>query len=168
MPDIRQPGRKTARKPPETRNQKPETRNQKPETKKPRNRLQKPQTPNPKLQTPNSKPQTPNSRQLPAISYLAPMSELYTIIWIGITLLLIAFFAGYEIAFVTGNRLSIELKKKQGRSSGLILSRFLEHPAKFIGTCLVGLNIFLVIYGLLFHDLLKKIVWNPCSFRTNT
>jgi putative hemolysin len=93
------------------------------------------------------------------------MSELYTIIWIGITLLLIAFFAGYEIAFVTGNRLSIELKKKQGRSSGLILSRFLEHPAKFIGTCLVGLNIFLVIYGLLFHDLLKKIVWNPLQLQ---
>ncbi|MBV9989337.1 MAG: HlyC/CorC family transporter [Chitinophagaceae bacterium] len=89
------------------------------------------------------------------------MSELYTVIWIGITLLLIAFFAGYEIAFVTGNRLSIELKKKQGRSSGIILSDFLEHPAKLIGTCLVGLNIFLVIYGLLFHDLLKKIVWNP-------
>lgn len=89
------------------------------------------------------------------------MSELYTLIWIGVTLILIGFFAGYEIAFVSANRLSIELKKKQGRKSGIILSDFVEHPARFIGSCLVGLNISLVIYGLLFHDLLKSIVWNP-------
>ena len=94
------------------------------------------------------------------------MSELYTIIWIALTLLLIAFFAGYEIAFVTGNRLSIELKKKQGRRSGIILSNFLEHPARLIGTCLVGLNLFLVIYGLLFHDLLKKTLWNPMNLQS--
>jgi CBS domain containing-hemolysin-like protein len=93
------------------------------------------------------------------------MSELSIVIWIGVTLLLIAFFAGYEIAFVTANRLSIELKKKQGLRSGIILANFLEHPAKLIGTCLVGLNIFLVIYGLLFHELLKKIVWNPLQLQ---
>ncbi|MEO7531918.1 MAG: hemolysin family protein, partial [Sediminibacterium sp.] len=75
------------------------------------------------------------------------------------------FFAGYEIAFVTANRLSIELKKKQGRKSGLILSNFIEHPARFIGTCLIGLNICLVIYGLLFHELLRKTLWNPLHFQ---
>ena len=89
------------------------------------------------------------------------MTELYILIWIGVTLILIGFFAGYEIAFVSANRLSIELKKKQGRKSGLILSNFMEHPARFIGTCLIGLNISLVIYGLLFHELLKTTLWNP-------
>jgi putative hemolysin len=93
------------------------------------------------------------------------MTEVYTIVWIVFTLVLIGFFAGYEIAFITANRLNIELKKKQGRTSGIILSNFLEHPTKIIGTCLVGLNIFLVIYGLLFHDLLKKTLWNPLQFQ---
>lgn len=87
------------------------------------------------------------------------MTELYTFIWIVVTLLLIGFFAGYEIAFVSANRLSIELKKKQGKKSGIILSNFMEHPARFIGTCLIGLNIFLVIYGLLVHELMSKTIW---------
>jgi CBS domain containing-hemolysin-like protein len=82
------------------------------------------------------------------------MNELYTIGWIVITLIFIGFFAGYEIAFVSVNRLSIELKKKQGKNSGIILGKFMEQPAQFIGSCLVGLNIFLVIYGLLFTELL--------------
>ncbi len=93
------------------------------------------------------------------------MTELYTIIWIAVTLIFIGFFAGYEIAFITANRLSIELKKKQGKQSGITLSNFMEHPAKFIGTCLVGLNVFLVIYGLLFDELLKRTLWNPFHFK---
>jgi CBS domain containing-hemolysin-like protein len=88
------------------------------------------------------------------------MTELlYNIGGIVLTLVFIGFFAGYEIAFVSANRLSIELKKKQGKSSGIILSKFLEEPAKFIGSCLIGLNIFLVIYGLLFSQLIHGIVW---------
>jgi CBS domain containing-hemolysin-like protein len=87
--------------------------------------------------------------------------QLYTIIWIVISLILIGFFAGYEIAFISANRLSIELKKKQGLRSGIILSNFMESPAKFIGTCLIGLNIVLVVYGLLFTAFLKGIAWNP-------
>ncbi len=87
--------------------------------------------------------------------------QLYTIIWIVLSLILIGFFAGYEIAFISANRLSIELKKKQGLRSGIILSTFMESPAKFIGTCLIGLNIVLVIYGLLFTSFLKSIAWNP-------
>ena len=90
------------------------------------------------------------------------MTDTYfVIIGIAVTLLFIAFFAGYEIAFVSANRLSIELKKKQGKRNGIIVSNFMEHPARFIGTCLVGLNVFLVIYGLLFDELLKQIIWNP-------
>ena len=89
------------------------------------------------------------------------MTELVIVIGILITLIIIAFFAGYEIAFVTANRLNIELKKKQGTRNGRILSGFMENQARFIGTCLVGLNIFLVIYGLLFDELLKMTLWNP-------
>ena len=89
------------------------------------------------------------------------MTELVIVIGIFVTLIIIAFFAGYEIAFVTANRLNIELKKKQGTRNGKILSGFMENQAKLIGTCLVGLNIFLVIYGLLFDELLKMSLWNP-------
>ena len=74
---------------------------------------------------------------------------------------MIAFFAGIEIAFISANRLSIELRKKQGRKSSIILSRFMEEPSKFIGACLVGLNIFLVVYGLMFSELMKQSLWNP-------
>ena len=86
-----------------------------------------------------------------------------TLLLIGIILclLFIAFFAGYEIAFISANRLSIELKKKQGKRTGILISKFLDHPAHFIGTGLIGLNIFLVCYGLLFDGLLKVTFWNP-------
>ncbi len=89
------------------------------------------------------------------------MSELYSIGLILLTIIFIGFFAGYEIAFVTINRLSVELKKKQGLKSGIVLGKFMEHPSKFIGSCLVGLNIFLVIYGLLVSALLHKYLWSP-------
>ncbi len=93
------------------------------------------------------------------------MAELSNLVWIILTLLLIGFFAGYEIAFISANRLSIELKKKQGKQSGIILSDFLENPARFIGTCLIGLNLVLVIYGLLFDEFLKGIAWNPLNIQ---
>jgi len=89
------------------------------------------------------------------------MIDLYSLFWIFITLVFIGFFAGYEIAFISANRLSIELKKKQGRLSGILLSKFMHEPAKFIGSCLVGLNIFLVIYGLLFTEMINHAIWNP-------
>ncbi len=92
-------------------------------------------------------------------------SSTFVIIGILLSLIFIAFFAGYEIAFITGNRLNIELKKKQGKNSGIILSQFVENPAQFIGTCLVGLNTFLVIYGLLFDELLKMGIWNPIKIQ---
>ncbi len=68
-------------------------------------------------------------------------------------ILLIGFFAGTEIAFVSVNKLNIELKKKQGSFSGKILGRFMENPAEFIGTSLIGVNIVLVVYGILMTQL---------------
>src|SRR5437667_964357 len=86
---------------------------------------------------------------------LGSMTEVYTLLLgIVVALLFIAFFSGIEIAFISANRLSIELKKKQGKTSGLIMSHFMEQPSRFLGSCLVGLNFFLVIYGLLFSELM--------------
>lgn len=68
-------------------------------------------------------------------------------------ILLIGFFAGIEIAFVSANKLNIELRKKQGTLAGRILSRFMDNPSEFIGASLIGINIGLVIYGLLMTQL---------------
>jgi putative hemolysin len=84
-------------------------------------------------------------------------SIVLKIIGIFISILLVGLFAGLEIAFISANKLNIELKKKQGRSSGIILSRFMDHPAKFIGTTLIGINIVLVIYGILIDNLLEDL-----------
>ena len=82
-----------------------------------------------------------------------------------ISILLICFFAGIEVAFVSANKLAIELSKKQGTYSGKTWGNYSEQPTKFIGTILVAINIVLVIYGLLvgvmltpIWDLLKEIV----------
>jgi putative hemolysin len=75
------------------------------------------------------------------------------------SIILIGFFSGYEIGFVSANRLSLELKKKQGSRSGKIIAGFLEAPTQFIGTCLIGVNISLVVFGILFEELLHTHVW---------
>ncbi len=76
------------------------------------------------------------------------------------SVILIGFFSGYEIGFVSANRLSLELKKKQGSRSGKIIAGFLEAPTQFIGTCLIGLNISLVVFGILFEELLHAHIWS--------
>jgi putative hemolysin len=75
--------------------------------------------------------------------------EAVILAFIGISLLLAGFFTGIEVAFVSANKISIELKKKQGLKSGRILADFLESPAKFIGTTLIGINLVTVTYSLL-------------------
>lgn len=70
------------------------------------------------------------------------------------SLIFIGFFAGIEIAFVSVSKLSIELRKKQGSYVGKTWSAFMEKPTRFIGTTLVALNILLVIYGLLWSNIL--------------
>ncbi len=87
--------------------------------------------------------------------YIRGMEHIYKLIFIGLSLLLIAFFSGIEIAFISANRLNIELKKKQGKKSGAILARHMETPSRFLGAGLVGLNVFMVVYGLLVSDALK-------------
>lgn len=82
-------------------------------------------------------------------------------------IVLIGFFAGTEIAFISANKINIELKKKQGTFSGKILGRFMDHPAEFIGTSLVGVNIMLVVYGLLMIRLTDPILTQlPAPFNS--
>jgi len=87
------------------------------------------------------------------------MINTNTLIGIVIAWLMIAFFAGIEVAFLRANRLAIELKKKQGLSSGLILSNFMDNPGKFIGTTLAGFTLFLVIFGLMVGETFEPL-WN--------
>jgi CBS domain containing-hemolysin-like protein len=77
---------------------------------------------------------------------------------IFISLIFIGFLSGIEIAFISANKLSIELSKKQGTASGKTWGEFSDKPTKFIGTILVGINFLLVIYGLLIGDMLFP-VW---------
>lgn len=62
-------------------------------------------------------------------------------------LLLSAFFSGMEMAYVSSNRIYIELEKKKGGFVAKLLTKLTQNPSKFIATMLVGNNIALVIYG---------------------
>lgn len=67
--------------------------------------------------------------------------------WIITSLAFSFFFSGIEIAFLSANRLQVELQGKQGSWSGQLVSYFLAAPSRFIGTCLVGNTLALVIFG---------------------
>lgn len=73
--------------------------------------------------------------------------EVYIIYIILLSLVFSAFFSGIEIAFVSADKLQIELQRKQGEVAGKILSRFVNRPSSFIGTTLIGNTISLVVYG---------------------
>ena len=79
-----------------------------------------------------------------------------TLVLLGIIIafLLAGFFAGVEVGFVSLNRLSVELRKKQKSKSAILLSGYLDEPAKFISAMIVGIIISLTIYGLLVDELL--------------
>jgi CBS domain containing-hemolysin-like protein len=76
------------------------------------------------------------------------------------------FFAGIEMAYYSANRLSIEIKKKQGGSSIQIVSKFVDSPAKFIGTTLTGFTIFLVFLGLQISTVMRPI-WKYLHLTSN-
>ena len=76
------------------------------------------------------------------------------IIVIILSLILSAFFSGMEIAYVSSNKIHIEIEKKQGDLLSNLLTKITAKPSKFIATMLIGNNIALVIYGFYMGDIL--------------
>lgn len=80
--------------------------------------------------------------------------EISIIVW---CLILCAFFSGMEIAFVSSNKIYLEIEKKQDNYISRILSKLTEKPSKFIAAMLIGNNIALVFYGFFMGDLVM--IW---------
>ena len=85
------------------------------------------------------------------------------IIWLIISMLASAFFSGMEIAFVSSNRLLAEMDKEKNGLSQKAISLFYQHPNNFVSTMLVGNNIALVVYGILFAKIFDETLFYPLS-----
>ncbi|MDF0715251.1 hemolysin family protein [Muricauda sp. 334s03] len=79
-----------------------------------------------------------------------------SVVIIVLSLLFSAFFSGMEIAFVSANKIHIEIEKKQEGFLAKVLTLLTDKPSKFIATMLIGNNIALVIYGLFMGDMLME------------
>lgn len=75
-----------------------------------------------------------------------------------VSLLFSAFFSGYEIAFLSGNKLKVELDRKQGKRYAGVMDRFIKNPESVISCLLVGNNIALVIYGIAASKILDPLI----------
>ena len=89
--------------------------------------------------------------------------------FVAISLVFSAFFSGIEIAFISSDKLQIELGRKQGRLGDTIISKFLQKPSWFISTTLIGNNIALVVYGIFMAYLLVPLIemWLPAELRAD-
>lgn len=83
--------------------------------------------------------------------------------YIALSLIFSFFFSGMEIAYLSANKLQLELQGKQGSLPGRIFLKFIKKPSMFIGTTLIGNTIALVFYGLFMAQLLEPALqtWLP-------
>lgn len=95
------------------------------------------------------------------------MIEWNAILFFVLTLVLMAFFSGIEMAYYSANLLSIELKKKQGGANAKRLTKFIDSPARFLGTTVIGYTIFLVLLGLQFSVVMRPI-WSYLNIGSDT
>ncbi|SNS92369.1 Hemolysin, contains CBS domains [Ekhidna lutea] len=80
-----------------------------------------------------------------------------------------AFFSGMEIAFVSADKLHIEVLKKKGTFAGRVLALFTGNQSQFLATMLVGNNIALVLYGIFMASLLEPVIASmlPAAFNSD-
>ncbi|AWW30515.1 hemolysin [Echinicola strongylocentroti] len=90
--------------------------------------------------------------------------EYQYLVYVLITLMFSALFSGLEIAFVSANKLHIELQNKQGDFTGKLLAGFMKNPGQFIGTTLLGNTVSLVVYGIFMAYLLEPTIGHYLQF----
>ena len=85
------------------------------------------------------------------------------IIGLIVTMVFSAFFSGMEIAFVSSNRLRAEMDREKNGLAQRAIDVFYRHPNNFVSTMLVGNNIALVVYGILFAHIFDATLFFPLS-----
>ena len=85
------------------------------------------------------------------------------IIGLIITMIFSAFFSGMEIAFISSNRLRAEMEREKNGPSQRAIAYFYQHPNNFVSTMLVGNNIALVVYGILFARIFDATLFHELS-----
>lgn len=94
---------------------------------------------------------------------------MITWLLILLTLLLSAYFSGMEIAWLSSNKIVVELDKKKGLLYSRFLYPFIDNPSRLIGTLLVGNNIVLVVFSMLTASILNNLIFDlfPASLQTD-
>lgn len=100
----------------------------------------------------------PNIESKATFVYLCLIIHFMAILAIVFFLLLSAMFSASEIAFISANKLAIEIQKNKGNRKSRIISSFYENHQKFLGTMLVGNNIALVVFTSLMTKLLQPYI----------
>lgn len=84
-----------------------------------------------------------------------------TVLLIVLMLILSAFFSGMEIAYVSSNKIHIELEKRQNDFIGKLLTALTKRPSKYIISMLIGNSIALVVYGIFMGDFITEYLIKP-------
>ena len=88
------------------------------------------------------------------------MQLMPQVIGLLVTMVFSAFFSGMEIAFVSSNRMRAEMDREKNGIAQRAIAFFYRHPNDFVSTMLVGNNIALVVYGILFAQIFDTLFFN--------